>query len=332
MVKQASISNTSSDGTRSQKFTVVLKRKPPKHDKGQWNYSQTHTLITTNSAGKQSVDDAFCMGNIDQFRVSAGATYTVFQNHTAVQQMNPYLTNTGSAFLGSTVTPLTDRFVVKTYTMKTNFASFVDIDQTGWIYYLTPRVHTTTTPLTTWQNSNVQMGAGKTPVVMPITPSVAGAVGATIETYPYETPLRNSSFHKQWKILKVVKIQLAAGSSQIINATFKVNKLFKNDAVSTDLIEGSRYMPGLTIFMMPVWLGQVMLDKTLAIATPTPTFGITKVGYVTINEYTLSSVSGNAGRLNLAIAAANIPTNAAAASLNEINEELGAVDQETINQ
>jgi len=324
------ISHTTTDGTRSVKFTVVLKKKVPKHDIGQWNYTQTHQMVNTAPAGRQSVTDGWTMGNIDQFRTSSGATYSTFQNFTAIQQMNPYLTNTGSILLPSVVTPLTDRFVVKNMTMKTSFASFTDIDQTGWIYYLTPRVHCTSTPLTTWTNSNLQQGHSFVATTFPAAGVGTGVSGSTNVNFPYETPLRKSSFFKIWKVLKVVKIQLAAGAHQVVNATFKINKLFKNDMVSTDLIEGSRYLPGLTIFVMPVWLGQVMVDKTVP-ATPLPTFGETRVGVITINEYTCASVSGNAGRLSVALEAINLPGAAVVANLQQINEDTGAVDVQTLN-
>lgn len=324
------ISHTTTDGTRSVKFTVVLKNKMPKHDSGNWNYSQTHSFLSTGPSGTQAVSDAFCVGNIDQFVASTGAGYTVFQNFTAIQQLNPYLTNTGSVYLTPQTIPLTDRFLVKNITMKTTFASYADIDQTGWIYYLTPRVHCTSTPLTAWTNTGGQLSAGRAAMTFPPAGSTVGTSGSTLPTYPYETPIRSSTFHKLWKILKVVKVQLASGSHQIINATFRVNKIYKHDHSATDLTEGSRYMPGMTIFVMPVWLGQVVLDRTVAI-TPIPTWGITRVGCITVNEYTCSSVSGNAGRLSLAIETTNIPTNATAANLQQINEDTGAVDAETLN-
>lgn len=325
------ISHVTSDGTRSVKFTVVMKRKVPKHDKGQWNYSQTHQTIQTAVAGRQSVQDLFSMGNIDQFTASTGSAYSVFQNHTAIQQLNPYLSTSGSVFLPPTATPLTDRFLVKNYTMKTTFASFADADQTGWIYYLTPRVHVTSTPLTAWQNAALQMGAGKAAYTQPAAGTITGgSAGPTRPEYPYETPLRNSSFSSQWKILKVVKVQLAAGGHQIINATFKVNKIWRQDMVSTNLIEGSRYMPGLTVFVMPVWLGEVVMDTT-TMATPIPTYSTTKVGVITVNEYTCSSVHGNAGRLSGAFDAINIPGAAAVTNQQQILEDTGAVDAVTLN-
>lgn len=324
------ISHTTTDGTRSVKFTVILKNKMPKHDSGNWNYSQTHSFLSTGPSGTQAVSDAFSVGNIDQFIASTGAGYSTFQNFTAIQQLNPYLTNTGSVYLTPQTTPLTDRFLVKNITMKTTFASYADIDQTGWIYYLTPRVHCTSTPLTAWTNTGGQLSAGRAAMTFPPAGSTVGTSGSTLPTYPYETPIRSSTFHKLWKILKVVKVQLASGSHQIINATFRINKIFKNDHTATDLAEGSRYMPGLTIFVMPVWLGQVVLDRTVA-GTPIPTWGITRVGCITVNEYTCSSVSGNAGRLSLAIETSNIPTNAAVANLQQINEDTGALDVETLN-
>jgi len=324
------ISHTTNEGTRSVKFFVTLKRKVPKHDQGQWNYTQTHQSIIGDLAGRQSCSDAFCMGNVDQFRTSSGTTYTTFQNFTAIQQLNPYLTNTGSALLPATVTPLTDRFVVKNMTMKTTFASFTDIDQTGWIYYLTPRVHCTTTPATAWINANLQMGHSFAATSFPAAGVPLGVSGSTNVNFPYETPLRKSSFHKQWRILKCVKVQLSGGGHQVIHANFKINKQFKNDMVSTDVIEGSRFLPGLTIFVMPVWLAQVVLDKT-APAPFEPTFGQTSVGMVTVNEYTCASVSGNAGRLSLALAAINLPGGATTTSLQEINPDLGTADVQTLN-
>jgi len=323
------ISHTTTDGTRSVKFTVVLKRKVPKHDVGQWNYTQTHSVTLFDVAGRQAVNDAFAMGTVDQYRTSSGTAYSTLQNFTAIQQLNPYLTNTGSAILPSVITPLTDRFVVKTLTMKTTFASFTDADQTGWVYYLTPRVHGTTTPGQAWINAALQMGHSFAATTFPGPGVVIGNSGSTSRNFPYETPLRNSSFHKQWKILKVVKIQLAAASHQVVNATFRVNKLFKNDAVSTDVIEGSRFMPGLTVFVMPVWLGQVVIDRTAG--ANVPTYAETRVGLVTVNEYTCSSVSGNAGRLGVALAAINLAGSATAANQQQINEDTGAVDALTLN-
>lgn len=81
--------------------------------KGLWTYQQEHDGVIATGAGLQQTATLFMVNTVSQLATSTGAGYTSLQNFTALQQLNPYLTNTGSALWGSRVTPATDKFIIK---------------------------------------------------------------------------------------------------------------------------------------------------------------------------------------------------------------------------
>lgn len=315
----------------SKTFTVVLNKRRPKHNKAQWNYIQSHPVVMGSAAGLQDVNDILSMGTISQLEVSTGLGYNAFQNHTAVQQLNPYLSTTGSTLYPSQAIPLTDRFVLKTYTIKTEFTSWTNIVQTGWIYYLTPKTDNQTRPTSAWLAGNVALASGKTQQSFPTAPATTGAIGGESPNMPYATPMTSPVFKQLYKILKVVKIDLPPGATETLNARFIVNKLLKKEEVTQSTTEGNVNLKNTSVYMMGVWLGQVVkYEFGEPVTFTSPVYGQTSVGSISICEYSCAPVDGNAGRLSNAVAVTNIPFNAPAADLDEINDDTGTEQPQVI--
>lgn len=324
--KNKGFTSTNLSEISTNNFTVVLHKKRPKHNTGQWNYIQSQPNVFGSASGLQAVTDGGSMGSVAQLNTSTGLGYTNFQGMAAIQQLNPYLSTTGSTVYPTQAIPLTDRYLLKTYNMRTEYTSWNNIAQTGWIYYVTPKRNTRTGPTSAWLAGNVALASGKAQQTFPATPATTGSLGGESPNYPYSTPLTSPTFKDLYKVLKVTKLHLPAGATKTINARFIVNKIIQDVVVEQAVSEGNLFLKDITVITLAVWMGQVVKDETIGVVG-TPVFGKTQVGAISLCEYTCSAVDGNAGRLSNNIAVTNIPTGASLINLHEINDDTGLEEQ-----
>lgn len=289
---------------------------------GLWKLDYTFSGILGAGAGTQQCTTIAVLNNNSMLFVSTGGTYSsngTIQAPYALEQLNPYLTNTGSALIPSVATPLNDRFVLKRNTLKlemTNFSAVAaDID----VYLLSPKVvldqtkHPDTLLTQAYDSFGVATAVAPAPGVVTNTP------GGFLKTIPYVNPMENSSFRTNYKICTVKKIMLEGNSTQFVNFDINVNKVIKKEKWSQ--LATYALVPGVTYVIMTINRGQLVLDKTNSLTTGTVcTTGSTEIGYACFIHSRACAVSGNADRLNTSFMASGIPANTTVANQSLVNE------------
>lgn len=286
---------------------------------GRWNYMQTNNATINSSAGLQGVTTFNACGTLSQFLTDTGASYNGAQAHKGYYNMDPNSSNTGSAVLGSTVSPLESTINILEY--KNSF-EFTNLSQTGCfvdLYCITPKTYTNNNPDISWAAGYTNEAFGL-PVSVPDTAgfSTNGTAGTMIVTEVGTTPFDSPLFKKQFKVLKVNKYNLAGGATQNVNYVINVGKPVKRDLIQNQLTAGNVSKPNLTVYWMFVTRGQIVDDTSAAGSRMT--FGSTKLGCVSVTKVKMCSVKNPAGKLNTNYVSYQVPANAALGVQNIMND------------
>lgn len=287
---------------------------------GHWRYQQTHQWSLTSSAGTQGKKLLCTVASNAQLFTSTGSGYSEVQNATALEQMNPFKTNTGSSVLVSSATAANDRFMLRNCAVKMLVTNFSVVAAEVDIYCLTPKILTNQDPVTAWDNRDDAFGLAIAGGAGPGAGSV-GTFGGNNTNIPFVHPHDNSRFRVQWRICAVKSMRLEGNSTERCNFDLTWNKVIqKNKYVPQNFL----YIPNVTYAFMAVWKGALVLDTTTA--THAPTIGSTSLGWVGVPRYVMSAVKDNAGRLDSQAMIDNLtaPVLANQSLINEVDAPIAA--------
>lgn len=325
--KYRGIGNSSDSHSGIQRNTIRVGNKSLKMLKGQttcgrWVYAQTYKSILTSGAGLQGVTTLVSPVTASKCLLTSGNTYSVEQNDVALEQLNPYLTNTGSAYLPTVVTPLTDRFIIKSVALELELTSFSAVGTRMDIYICVAKKAGGLQPIVAWNAGLAQQNQGQPIEVAPGAGTVGGGViGYPTNTVPHVKPNEARAFRDFWKVLAVKTVEFTGNSTEILNIDIDVNRVVKMVDVRTYYNSGINNMPNMTYSVFAVQRGAVVADITSGVGgSETVTYGSTKVGMCLIERYTMCGVKGNSGRLDVSANYTNIGTGTAFANQTLLNE------------
>nr|WAE43013.1 MAG: capsid protein [Cressdnaviricota sp.] len=287
---------------------------------GTWRYQQTHKYILTSQTGTQQILDACVVNSGDQCITSSGILYNQSQNAVALQQLNPYLTVTGSLILGAVSTPLNDRFVIKNNSINIEFTNFSPVGALIDVYVLKAKKLGKNWAYTTWTNGLLTDKLSQVNMV-PSGPGSAtnGTIGGLIPSIVGVKPNAASDFKDFFKICAVKTLTISPASTEQLNIDILINKVVKTSTVREELLSNN-IMRSTTYEVMFVSRGALVLDNTTG-GSQTPTYGPIKVGCVITAHTQCGAVKGgNANRINLNMGYDNIPVGAVNANISLLNE------------
>lgn len=276
--------------------------------KGMWTYQQSHSATVSQNAGLQSAGTMFNMMLPGQINTSTGSTYNVSQNYTALQSLNPYLTNTGSNLLPSVVKPATDKFFVKSIEVDLDITSYVACAQEIELYVSLCKKTSSGDPIGYWSTGLVDQGFTLGNIAVPVT--VVGAAGVPTVTTPgvrYSDQVLAKDF---WSTKHHCQIALQGGASEKIRIKIPWNKLVKMETVNN---AGGVYLSGYTLVVWQVSKGQLAYDT--AVALKVPIYSNVNWGWCAQVRYKMGPVAGDAGRLRSNYIATNMPVDATASNV-----------------
>jgi len=258
---------------------------------GHWRYQQNHTGALTCGAGTQGGLDMFTVASTSQLFTSSGTAYSGSQNHTALEQMNPFKTTTGSSVLSSTATAAADRFMLRSVSVKFEVTNFSAIGAIVDVYVCTPKIATSQTLLSAWDNADDAFGLAV--AAFPAGgAAVSGALSGNNRLIPYVVPHDNSRFRAQWRIVATKAIRLEGNSTELLSVDIGWNKIIQKNKYTGV----QQFIPGVTYGFLIVYKGALVLDTTGA--THYPTTGSVSIGFGSTSRYVMSAVKDNAGRLD----------------------------------
>ena len=300
-------------GLSSKKFTVVLHAKAPAHQKASWKYCQTNTALSKVGAGVQGLV-VVCAANTNaQQMTSTGVGYSVTQSSVSLQDQNPYATNTGGWYTSST-RPATDRFFIKTIRIRTEINNASNIATGVDVYYLKCKQPGQSDPIAIWTSGNLAMGLGEATQVIPVRGGAAAVAGYAIPNEPWSIPTESTQFREYYKVLKHIKLDMAAASNEFINGTFVMNTIVKAEESNKQIADALPFNKN-TIFVLVVSRGAVCKD-TISLS---PVYGPSEILAISQTYYECHSVDGNAGRLNASTHVTQAAIEGTAANVNYVN-------------
>jgi len=306
--------NNIHSATDGRQFTVILKSKTPKHSSASWKFTQTMPGFFSDTGGRQSVTDHCGAGTLSQHFTNTGMGYDNFQAAVSLQSQNPYVTNTGGHY-GSSVNPLTDRYLYKSVQLKTDFSNNSSAACTVTLYYLTPKQPCDKLPSAMWIASNISMGLGDAIETLPTAAGVVGTAGHQSIFEVYAQPTEGKLFNEYYKIRKKLTLRLAGAAQECVQGTFIINDIVKREK-ATELTAQAEINWRSTIYVMVVVHGQVVENK---LQVNKPTYCPTEIFAITHCQYKCHAVDGNAGRLNASLHSYNVGTGGTTANVSTIN-------------
>lgn len=306
-------------GLASDWINITLNKPLKGKTQAKYMFFQNYAGKLTDAAGNQGATVMGHIASLSQLITttspqSAPATVNPDQIAQALFDLDPNQTNTGSNLINTSVAPPNQRIALYKCRVNYMFTNFGNFAQTLVLYVVTPKQNTNTNAAQSWIDGFTKGGFGQAARAR----AVAGSYGATktgIPTYQdhYIRPVDSQLFNKQYKILKVHKIQLAAGATEEVNMHVKINKICKKDVLTENNIS---YVKGLNVQILAVWYGQPVVDKTTSAVVTT---AATEIGYFGTFKYTCGSLKSTVPNPYDAFANNQISYGATAPNQNFIN-------------
>jgi hypothetical protein len=262
------------------------------------------------------------MNTSSQTTVSTGTPFGYLENDTALRQMNPYATSTGSSVMPSLSLGMkNDRFGILYNVVDIMFTNFSSVSCNVDVFVFECTKSGREDPHTSWQDGYVNdpfaivesFGA----------PGTAAGVarGFGDRDHPYAHPLESAHFRQFWKIRAQDKIMLTSGATHTLKIKNIVNKIVNQEVDAQYVTDGTLFVGGRTYVVGVRALGQLVNDNTAG-GLDLPTYAPVEVGWVAQVKTVCCSVSGNADRIssNLFVPY-RVPTGANLADLQEIDQE-----------
>lgn len=264
---------------------------------GTWTYQQCQSGYYVSQEGQQAMYITGAVNSLQQRVTSSGASFAYYQNDVGLQQLNPYLTNTGSAKLASIVTPLEDRFIVKGVTIDMEVTNFEPVGVFCDVYICKVKKVCNQGMISTIDSGlmNEAFGLSST------TPAVAGYGN---HFAPGVKPNDSNLFKEFFKIEAVRSLEMTAGATERIHIDIELDKLVKTDDVNASIVTGNVF-DSSTYVTFIVHRGSLVFNTTTNLVS----YGPTKIGIVSLFKYRCCAVGGNADRLSSNIfSTANLET------------------------
>jgi len=285
---------------------IILNKAIHKHDVGKWTYMQSTQGFIKEASGRQATSWIGGIGMNSQLVTSTGAGFNSFQNHIGLQQLNPYLQNTGSTLLPSR-NPYTDKFLIKGVEFDMEFTNQSNTSVTLDIYFFTNKTTSQADPFGIWQQAMLEEGGGLTIMTLPSAGKTNDGAHGYQRTYnPHASPLEHKTFKRLVKTLHKATFHLGPHAVEVFKANIAYNKLVHAHVVNKLLAESVQSMPNCGIYVLGIARGQPVNDETDGAVTMT--YAATNIGFISRTRYTMHSISGNAGRVDISTAASAVPS------------------------
>lgn len=274
---------------------------------GRWKYTQTDAYNLVGFPGGQTATSLVSPLTVAKLLTSTGAAYNADQNRVALEQLNPYLANTGSAYLATVISPLTDRFIVIDYTLEVELTNFSGVGCYMDLYLCQAKKASNVNAIAQWSQGLLNNSGGQVVQTFPVAGSTASNVGSENIFMPGARPTEAKLFKDFWNVRAVKSLEFTGNSTERVHFDVGVNKVIKMQDVRAYGTSGMVFMPGVTWNLFAVARGALVVDNTVPL-TQLITYGSTRVGCVVVEKYNMCGVMGNSSRIDITTATTNIPS------------------------
>lgn len=289
---------------------------------GRWRYTQTNKQIISGASGAQTVTVLVTPLTSAKILTSTGNAYNTDQNDVALEQLNPYLASTGSAYLAPTITPLNDRFIVINCNLEIEITNFSAVGTYVDVYLCVAKKMGVSSGPAQWTSGLNLQNQGQAAQVFPLAGLSVGAPGGVSVFMPGARPSESKVFGDFWQIKAVKALEFTGNSTERLYFDIGVNKVIKMQDIRTYASQGTPMIRGLTYQVFIVQRGAIVVDTTnlATLGTEFATYGSTKLGVITLEKYSMCGVMGATGRLDVSTAYSGISTSVLPVNQALVNE------------
>lgn len=291
---------------------------------GTWKFAQNYAGTLSGPAGEQAVQIMMGLCLTNQFTTDT-ATPNFGQIRANLFDLNTSRANTGSTLVPVVAKPSTDRMAVFHVRVNMMFTNLETVSTVLTLYFVTPKRDTPDLADTCW--TKALTGEGLTKATR--TRAAAGTYGATTagtgsSVDVFAKPTNLAYFKTEYKVLKVIKLKMAAGATEEVNVSAHINKIVKLQML---LNSTNECFKGLNIQMLAVAYGQVVHDTTAAGTFMTT--AATKIGMVQTATYTCGLTKALSNKTDDFFTNQQIATGVAVANQGNIDiaDVISGVDQ-----
>lgn len=267
---------------------------------GRWRFIRQAEGTLVSGHGSQGVITAYSMFDVAQCLTSSTENDDGNLWATNLFALNPYQTATSATF-GAVTAPQQDMVHchgVFEELMMTNFESCPCQISLYWVLNKGTTLHDASDA---WTDACTQEALGQSSSTQATfngttTVRTQGVLGYPQPTTYGESPTFNSSFTKNYKILKHKTYDLAANATERIKIYTALNQTINRAVVQRAADTGSFGVAGLTIQMMAIVRGTPVLVTDSVGGHVRTTTSVCKVGWTLMSRYSLSSLG--ASRIN----------------------------------
>lgn len=315
-------------GLNTQTLRVGNWKKPKANTVGKWRYQQTYRYNLFSGAGLQAVSTLVVPLHYLKIFNSTGPGYVSYQNYTALEALNPYVTPTTTVVnYGPTQIPQNDRFIVNYVNLQVELTNFSAVGCFMDVYIVECKKPTSEDAVAIWSRGLAFQALGQPQMQQPLGASNTVAQGTGGQGYPLVNavdnhPRESKLFGEFYKTHKVKRLMMTGGSTETLNIDIGINKVIKCEMLRELGQYGSAgYIAGLTWQVFVVQRGALVEDEAAgAGANPhLPTYGDTKIGCIIQEKYVLCGVMGNTTRLDTSTEYSNIPYGTSLANQDILN-------------
>jgi len=279
---------------------------------GTWTYLQQNSGQVAQSAGFQAHADVIQVLDSQAFlgTIAAASDVTNSNIRNNLFDLNPYQNTTGGTVIG-VVTPVQDRVHVKTITFEIQLYNATTEELSVFLYFVrnkkvmginTGGAGAMPTPDNSWADLLLKRNLGQPAAVQATEAGVVytpGSAGSLSPVHYGTSPAAIAEWRSIWKLLRVRRIEMAAGAGHRLQVTLSVNKTFDRATLSEqygNAIPTNNYftIPGTTFSIMMIARGAPAKVETSgaasgindAIVTP----AATEVLYTVTAKYHMTSL------------------------------------------
>lgn len=333
MIKKKKMNITTSEDRNYQvrNQTIVLSKKPVAKTYGRWKFTQLHQNVSQSIAGLQAYTPLYrALSRNNGLGTGADPGGTGFRSLIDFRDMNPYRKLTGSTLhnVASDAIPLNDPFVVKNIRIETEVCNVGNTPCDLDLYWYTPKNNGNSVFIDNWEQALINDGpqgqAQWTPCIPGgVAPSGSVKTGGFADAeFPGERPFANRNIRKNYRLLKMVHVNLAVSTNQLINTTLVVNKKVQPRILFQ--LDDSEDIRNLTVYCFAIQRGTAVLDTTNAGATKA-TYGKSQIAFVHRVTYNMCGVRDNANRVDVNYVGSCIPANTADDKQIHVEDESGVL-------
>lgn len=293
-------SSTFQNSIDTARKSVVLKGRPlPKSLRyvGKYFNVQVQTCSLGNKlVGRQVVGIIAAQNTLSQFITSSGNQPAWYQAAKSYFDDNPNAGTSGSNTYLANIAPVNQYCFVLNNNFQVMVTNFESISTMCDLYLCLSKKNQDNDPIGVWNSDLQSQGLSLANQVFDNSAdknSGVPAVGHEDAQNPGCRP-GGRMFKRQWKILSVRRMKLAAGATEECSFNVRVNRAIRRDMLAQDT---SPFVAGMSLVLFAVAKSQlVSVKRTYLIGATSfkPTYGEVSLGFAIRNSVTTTSYSGNA--------------------------------------